>query len=95
MDTIEIYHTRLTTVRDGVKFLFGMETMPPKLEQKCLAFLAEIGREIERTKRALRVLSEATPLPDQPELPLDNSGGLIAPGAETTLVDKALHNKKR
>lgn len=61
MDTLEIYLARLQTLRDGIKFTVGMETMPVKLEQKMLYLLLEITREIERTKRAIKALAGATP----------------------------------
>jgi len=63
MDTIEIYLTRLVTVRDGIKFLISQETMPVKLEQYLYNVLIQINREIERAKRAIAALSEAKPLP--------------------------------
>ena len=78
MDTLEIYLSRLTSIRDGIKYVVGMETMPIKLEAQLLHSLLEIGREIERTKRAMRALSEAAPLPQEgsgsadPELPFVN-----------------------
>jgi len=65
MYTLDIYLARLETVRDGLKFAIGHETMPIKLEQYMYNVLIQINREIERTKRALAVLCEAKPLPDR------------------------------
>lgn len=85
MDTIEIYLTRLVTVRDGIKFLISQETMPVKLEQHLYNVLIQITREIERAKRAIAALSEARALTDagppegEPELPF---------------VDEAIQKKK-
>jgi len=63
MDAIEIYLSRLITVRDGMKFLISVETMPVKLEQNVYNVLIQLNREIERAKRALAAWSEAMALP--------------------------------
>jgi len=85
MDAIELYLARIQVVRDAIKFLIGLETPPIQLENKLLELQRMLNREIERTKRAAKILSEATPLP-----PESVSGGSDFPVTESDLVD-AMH----
>jgi len=91
MEAFKIYLTRMTTVRDNMKSLISQDSLPFKLEQQGHNFLIQINREIERVKRAIAALSEATPLPP--------SGGSDHDGEPVTddqlpLIDETVHKKK-